>query len=203
MNSIIKVIAAITMIIDHIGMIFFPEVEVLRIIGRLSLPLFAFCIAEGYKHTKDVKKYIIRVTGFAILAQIPFSIMFQLRLNILFAFALGLLLLTLKDKYGKWVYLFLLPAALLNLEYGIYSILLVIIFHELKDKKTALIAAFTAVTLIYSITQNSVIQLAGIFALYAVYYLKDIQVKIPKYAFYILYPVQWMVLVIIRILLPA
>lgn len=203
MYSILKVIAAITMILDHIGLIFFPEVEVFRIIGRLSLPLFAYCIAEGYKHTKSIKKYLIRVLIFAVVAQIPYSILFGTRLNILFAFAFSLSLLFLKDKYNRWVYLFILPAATLNIEYGIYSILLVIIFNEFQDKKQTMISAFAAITILYCITQNSIIQLAAIFALYLIKYLKNYRVKLPKYAFYALYPVQWIILAAIKILLPA
>ena len=44
----IKLFALITMVIDHIGLVFFPNVIIFRIIGRLSMPLFAYCVARGY-----------------------------------------------------------------------------------------------------------------------------------------------------------
>lgn len=46
-GNALKIIACVTMLIDHIGMMFFPDVVVWRIIGRLSMPLFAFTFAEG------------------------------------------------------------------------------------------------------------------------------------------------------------
>ena len=53
---VLKLIAIISMLIDHIGAILFPSSEVLRIIGRLAFPIFAFIIVEGYFHTKNLKK---------------------------------------------------------------------------------------------------------------------------------------------------
>lgn len=48
-GNMLKIIAAITMTIDHIGAILFPHILILRIIGRIAFPIFAFMIAEGYK----------------------------------------------------------------------------------------------------------------------------------------------------------
>ena len=45
--SIFKIIAMVTMLIDHIGMILFPNIAILRIIGRLAFPIFAYFVAEG------------------------------------------------------------------------------------------------------------------------------------------------------------
>ena len=50
-RQFIQFIAALTMLIDHIGMVFFPSVIGFRAIGRLSFPLFAFGIAEGVRYT--------------------------------------------------------------------------------------------------------------------------------------------------------
>ena len=52
-NSNLKLIAVFLMIIDHIGAVLFPNIILLRCIGRLSFPIFAFCIAEGYFYTKS------------------------------------------------------------------------------------------------------------------------------------------------------
>jgi hypothetical protein len=201
MNNVIKVIAAIAMIIDHIGLMFYPEIEAFRVIGRISMPIFAYCIAEGYIHTRNIKKYIIRMSVFAVIAQIPYSLIFGTRLNILFSFALSLLLLKLKDKYGKWIYLLVIPAALLNVEYGIYSVILILIFNEFKDKKSVMITAFVTATIMYSLTQQTVIQIAAIMAIYIILHLKGKRLKIPKYAFYLFYPAQWFVLLAISVIL--
>ena len=59
-GNALKIIAAVAMLIDHVGIMFFPTVAIYRIIGRLSFPIFAFMIVEGYFHTKNLKKYVLR-----------------------------------------------------------------------------------------------------------------------------------------------
>ncbi len=56
-GNMLKVIAAVCMAIDHIGMLFFPKVAVFRIIGRLAFPIFAYMIAEGCRYTKNKLRY--------------------------------------------------------------------------------------------------------------------------------------------------
>ena len=59
-NFQLKMIAIITMTIDHIGLVFFPGVAAFRIIGRLAFPIFAFLIAEGCSHTKNkLKRFLL------------------------------------------------------------------------------------------------------------------------------------------------
>ena len=71
----IKLIAVITMIIDHIGFVFFPELPILRIIGRIAMPLFAFSIARGFFYTRSKGKYFTLMILFAAISQIPFHFM--------------------------------------------------------------------------------------------------------------------------------
>ena len=51
-NNVLKIIAAISMLLDHIGLILFPSIEIFRILGRIAFPIFAFTIAEGAKYTR-------------------------------------------------------------------------------------------------------------------------------------------------------
>ncbi|NLO39597.1 MAG: TraX family protein [Ruminiclostridium sp.] len=67
----LKMIAIVLMVIDHTGALFFPHVTFLRILGRLSFPLFAFFIAQGFFHTRSVKKYLLRLGLCGVLFQIP------------------------------------------------------------------------------------------------------------------------------------
>ncbi len=60
-GNALKIIAAISMFIDHFGFMFFPNVQIFRIIGRLAFPIFAFMISEGVKYTKNKKKYFLSV----------------------------------------------------------------------------------------------------------------------------------------------
>lgn len=81
---ILKLIAMITMLIDHIaatygwyGWNIMPyDATGMRYIGRIAFPIFAFCIINGWKYTRDRKKYFMRLCMGAIVSQIPFSLVF-------------------------------------------------------------------------------------------------------------------------------
>jgi hypothetical protein len=67
--STLKIIACIFMVIDHMGVILFPEVEILRVIGRLSYPIFAYFIAEGCRYTRNKTKRFFLVFGLAVICE--------------------------------------------------------------------------------------------------------------------------------------
>lgn len=69
-GNALKVIAAILMVVDHIGYFLYPQYVILRIIGRLSFPIFAFMIAEGCYHTKNKLRYFSGIFGCAFAYQI-------------------------------------------------------------------------------------------------------------------------------------
>ena len=102
----LKVLACITMLIDHIGYLLYPNVMLLRYIGRISLPLFAFLIAEGCLHTRSKLRYFLSILSMAIFCQSVYVIedlmdgrMSSLYLNILFTFAFSILICC---AYIKW-----------------------------------------------------------------------------------------------------
>ncbi len=70
----LKIIAMITMTVDHVGMLLFPGELLLRIIGRLAMPIYAYMIAEGCRHTRDRKKYLLRLLGLGALCQIVYFV---------------------------------------------------------------------------------------------------------------------------------
>ena len=159
----LKLIAAAIMLIDHIGLVFFPQYIMLRIIGRLAMPVFAYSIALGFTKTKSYKKYLFRVGIFAIISQIPFWLMIYsansryfnwLHLNIGFTFFGALVALYLykqiKDNSSgrpalqkAGLVIIILTASFMNCDYGGYGILVVLVFYEYwirrkNIKKTAL-----------------------------------------------------------------
>lgn len=74
-SNTIKLLAALFMLIDHVGVIFFPyKVNWLRILGRLSMPLFAFAIAEGCRYTKNKWKHFFLLFGLGMICQLVYFI---------------------------------------------------------------------------------------------------------------------------------
>ena len=69
----LKLLAMITMTIDHIGVILLPQYRFLRIIGRLAMPIYAYMIAEGCHYTRDRKAYFLRLAGLALLCQLVYG----------------------------------------------------------------------------------------------------------------------------------
>ena len=73
--STLKIIGCIFMVIDHIGVILLPDLLILRIIGRLSYPLFAYFIAEGCRYTRNKLKRFLLVLSMAVLCESVYWIM--------------------------------------------------------------------------------------------------------------------------------
>ena len=78
----LKIIACLLMLIDHMGAALFPEAIIIRMIGRLSFPIFAYLIAIGYSKTNSFSKYLYRLLIFAAVSQIPFSLAFSEEISI-------------------------------------------------------------------------------------------------------------------------
>ena len=76
-NNQLKIIAMISMLIDHVGLMFFPRVKILRFIGRLAFPIYAYMIAEGCRYTKNRKKYLGIIAVMAIIFQIVYFVFMQ------------------------------------------------------------------------------------------------------------------------------
>ena len=73
-NNTLKIIGALAMVCDHVGILLFPKITILRIIGRLAFPIFAFLIAEGAKHTKNKLRHILVFASFAAVIQLGYFI---------------------------------------------------------------------------------------------------------------------------------
>ena len=94
----LKLIAMITMTCDHVGVQIFPKCLWLRILGRLAMPIYAYMIAEGCRHTRDRKKYLQRLLGMGALCQLVYLLaMDSLYMCILITFSLSVILICLMD----------------------------------------------------------------------------------------------------------
>lgn len=159
----LKIIALIAMTIDHIGVQCFPSITLLRIIGRLSFPIFAYMIAEGCQHTHHRKKYLLSMSGLALICQLVYYFaMGSLYMCVLVTFSLSILLIYALDLARNrggvfWavpaiifagvccltlVYLF--PGTDFSIDYGIWGVLMPVFVYlgvSRKDKLALLGAA--------------------------------------------------------------
>ena len=97
-GNVVKIIAAITMLIDHIGVVFDPFDLLLRAIGRIAFPLFAYMLAEGARYTRNKRRHILLLGGLALICQVVFYIATGLlQMSILVTFTISLLLIYLLE----------------------------------------------------------------------------------------------------------
>jgi hypothetical protein len=150
----LKLIAMISMVFDHVGDMFFPGALWMRMIGRLAMPLFSFCIAEGYAHTKNKQRYLMRMGVFALVSEIPFDLAFEGRVglghqNIMLSFFLAILALMVFDRIrgegkehaaGKTLLGILCVCAVavlalvLRADYTLFAVLAVFLFYVLRNR---------------------------------------------------------------------
>jgi len=175
----LKIIACVLMLIDHMGAALFPKVIILRMIGRLSFPIFAYLIAIGYSKTNSFSKYLYRMVIFAAVSQIPFSLAFSeeisvhsfsdfLRfflvtpyphLNIFFTLAVGLIAIRAWDKgesrFGKTIAVVGLGVAAqtFSTDYGIYGVAMILAFYVFRDTKIKIVVSQTIVFVLFYASQ--------------------------------------------------
>ena len=106
----LKLIAMITMTIDHMGLMLFPDVLEMRMIGRLAYPIYAYLIAEGCRHTRSMGRYLGSLAAVALVCQLAyFFAMERLDQCIMVTFSLSVSLVWLlrwsvrHGIYGKLV----------------------------------------------------------------------------------------------------
>lgn len=167
----LKCIAMLTMFVDHTSVAFFSHTTLFNVIGRIAFPIFAFQISEGYVHTKNLKKYLLRLFVFALVSQIPFMLFKSIftnsfGINIFGALFFGLLSIFLydkfsnvnsKSKFGSFVMKIfaVLPAILLGIiaqicsfDYGFWGVAIILLFYIFRNDKPGIVIFFTTACII-------------------------------------------------------
>lgn len=204
----LKILAIVCMFADHFsavtGLWFFP----LRYIGRLTMPIMCFLIGEGYRHTRDVKKYILRLFVFALVSEVFFDLTFYGvpvywgHQNVFFTLAAGLAVIwagerptartgQVSDKPAEggstWIFYTAavgVAAEALRVDYGLYGIFMIVFMYRYRNDFKKLALSMVLLNLLYLGTE----QMYSLAALVPIYFYNGRQGPKMKYFFYVFYP---------------
>ena len=210
-GNALKILAAIFMSIDHIGVILFPRVLLLRIIGRLALPIYAFMIAEGCKYTRNKKKHFGMIFGLGTVCQIVYYLFDgSLYFSILITFSLSILMIYAlqhwKQKkttlsglvFASSVIATYLLNQWLTIDYGFWGCMLPVFAalpHGTDRDRLSVNTTMLGVGLIFLGLSTDAIQCLALLALPLLYAYNGKRGKLNlKYFFYIFYPTHLVVL---------
>lgn len=230
----LQLIAVVAMFIDHlahivVNMDFAGSMNVvvaMNCIGRITMPIMCFFIAEGYHKTSNLPRYMLRLVVLAVIAQIPYYLFGLdsipqsfwgfvkgniLHMNVAVTLLMGLIALSVvkNDKFNLFTKVAVAIAAISLTRfsdwryYGVMWILMFGIFHGDFVKQAVFFTIVTALRCwhysgdLYQIMMNSCV----ILAILLLYFYNGEKGKKPKYGFYVFYPVHLLILGIIRILI--
>lgn len=214
---VLKLIAAASMLIDHAAVVFIQSdswpYTICRIIGRLAFPIFSFLIVEGFYHTSNIKKYLLRLFIFALISEIPFDLVFYNEFfywkhqNTIFTLFLGLLTIYLiqliETKYQKntifvsfadafITILFCFASVLIKSDYSYKGILLIVAFYLFRESKLL-------ITLSMIIISGDLIQATSALSIIPISFYKGKKGRNIKYFFYVFYPAHLIILYLIHL----
>ena len=233
----LKLIACITMLLDHIGAVtvmacfetatganrgaLLELYEILRMVGRLAFPIYCFLLVEGSAHTRNPKRYVLRLLIAAVLSEIPYdlalygSITWQ-RQSVMVTLLLGFIMLELIKKCPQTVLklLAILPFAWMadavNSDYGADGILVIALFALTRELPYKKLLQFFGLWCIFSPSHLMALNWLGKFSVtvqelatlamapIALYDgRKTTKSKLLKWAFYFFYPAHLLVLYLI------
>jgi len=162
----IKTLAAVLMLIDHIG--FMIDSKLMRIIGRFSFPLFCWVFAQNWKRPGDKKPMLMRIAIFSVISQIPHSLLFvNNELSILTSlYICGVTLKNVKESSKHKILILctgLIVSELVNASYGWYTIACTVAMINFDEKsKTRWWVCWITINLVYALTGKSIIQFAAV-----------------------------------------
>lgn len=150
----LHILAMAFMLMDHLWATLLPAQEWLTCVGRIAFPIFAFMAVEGYFHTHNLKKYLLRMLIFAVISEVPFDLMYggtwfyPVHQNVIWTLMMGLvgihLMETVRKKKSTFVYILVsaivvilggLLGTLSMVDYYGIGVLTVFIFYFFRGRK--------------------------------------------------------------------
>jgi len=157
----LKLIAVTAMLIDHIAWAFVPLEtglgQIMHFVGRITAPTMCFFIAEGYRHTRSLPRYVLRLALFALISQIPFTYYDYGRaaffpLNVIYTLILGLLAIhcyaAIPQESMRWTAITLLILLSIPADWNMFGVLLCLGFYVLRDNWMRLAGFLVGLTLV-------------------------------------------------------
>ena len=219
-TNLLKLVAILSMLLDHVGSVFFPQYPAFRWVGRLAFPIFCYCLTVGLLYTRSIKNYLIRLGIFAIVSQ-PFWILAfnpdhilenLTNLNIFFTLFVSLLAVWGFKEHKWWLFILVsLVIMFINFDYSYTGVILMLIFYLCRRKPLLGAALYTLSYLPAlwggSLEDPTALVIAGhpigfeIFALFClpfIYLHTHSSLKISKWFFYAFYPAHLLVIFLVR-----
>jgi hypothetical protein len=209
----LKIIAVLSMLIDHTGAVLFPNILWLRMIGRLAFPIYCFLLVEGAHYTHHFSKYILRMVLFALISEVPFDLAFYnqipygLHQNVFFTLGIGLVMIwfieNIESEFNFSTVLKVIMKMLMfiaagmlaeqiNTDYGFAGIAIIFIFYILRNKPLLKYVLVGAICIEMSWLEGFAVLALLLIALYNGE--RGRQNRIMQYGFYAFYPVHLLVL---------
>lgn len=215
--STLKWIAICSMLIDHFAVAIYLQLDcyeytiyrAMRYIGRIAFPIYCFLLVEGFFHTRNIKKYIGRCFGFALLSEIPFDLALYGEIfhpksqNVYFTLTLGLCTLYLLEKMKGYDMLHVLArgacilvgaglAQVLETDYHYRGVLFIVMFYFCRNMDKLVGNIIGAVAFSYEKTAP--------LAFIPIYLYNGERGMRLKYFFYLVYPVHLLIYGLIRVM---
>lgn len=206
----LKWAAAAAMVVDHVGILFFPSCAWFRIIGRISFPVLAFLIVEGVLHTGDIRCYAKRLGIFALFSEIPYDLAFSGTVlewkdqNVFFTLLICVCLLWMIEweqsgankvlwcVFASWL------AEFIRADYGFRGVVLVLLFYWFRERKAVKTVLSCAWMVVADVCLRNVWQRYAVIGVFLTWTYNGKEGRKRQKLFYCFYPVHLLILYILQ-----
>lgn len=209
-SSHLKNIALITMIIDHLGCVFFDDKVIFRIIGRASFVLYAFGLVNGINYTSDRSKYLKKLFIWGVISEIPFDLVFNDSLvsfesqNVFFTLFIGALSISLFNQYKS----ILIKSCILitglfigylgKFDYSWYGVGLIYGMHFLRNLELLKFGFIQGLSTFYAVIAVNLSQFFAFIGILPIYLYNGKQGKKTSNIYYSYYSIHLLIFYIIK-----
>lgn len=210
-TGLLKLVAIVLMVVDHVGYQLMGNDVVMRSIGRLAFPMFAWCVVVGSEYTHDIKAYMKRMALFYFVTQPCYVLSFGRtwsQHNIYLTLLLGLIAIwAIRDREYWALPMTLLAAYFMNPNYGMDGVYVIILFYLVRRSKLLAALVMTAFCLYWGRNSLTILtigdwklgmQSLAALSLPLIILPTHTGIRLNKYVFYAFYPVHLLIIYAIK-----